>query len=642
MTGTAPTPALTIPMITADMSTLDTALALAGSGFPVFPIDHPELPRCAGIGRCDGQRGKHPAVKFTKAATIDPKMITSWFTGPPRNIGIYCADLVVIDEDGPGELDRYAAEHHVTIPDTVIVSTARGQQYYFRARDDHPLGNREGEFGPYNINIRSGNAYVVGPGSMHASDDGVVYMINKAVPPAPVPDWIIDAVDQGRPAEVISDTAGSDWERVTVEQPRGLAAVPAIVRGPRADSGGERHGVLMRYASSLRARSVPYAEAEELFKAIWPRCEQPPVAISALPWADALAKLQDVYSRYPAGPSAEYRTEHAEDPSDTAGEATRPSWAPIDLRPYLDGTYRPVVPTLMPRTDRVCLLYPTLTHSFHGESESGKSLLAQSECARLIMLGQNVLFVDFESDEGSVTERLLMFGATADAILAHFTYIRPEVDPSKSAVESAEWSQTPARKFTLAIIDGVTDSMGTFGYSTKDNDDITAWMLIMPKMIAKRTGAAVVVIDHVTKDPDSRGRFAIGGQAKLSGLTGAAFTVEVAEALGRGLRGAILLRVAKDRPGFIRGHSGRRRSSDGSQGTARIVIDSTGPQVLVSVEPAPGPDSATTAAVRWRPTGLMEKVSTALDLDRPLSFRAIDDQVTGKREHQSGRRAVAG
>lgn len=54
-----------------------------------------------------------------------------------------------------------------------------------------------------------------------------------------------------------------------------------------------------------------------------------------------------------------------------ASEAPGPSWAPVDLAAYLDGTYTPETPTMMPRSDGVCLLYPGRTHSFHGESESG-------------------------------------------------------------------------------------------------------------------------------------------------------------------------------------------------------------------------------------------------------------------------------
>jgi len=197
-----------------------------------------------------------------------------------------------------------------------------------------------------------------------------------------------------------------------------------------------------------------------------------------------------------------------------------PSWLPVDLSTYLDGTHKPSVPTLLARTDGVCLLYPGLIHSLHGESESGKSLVAQYLAAQQIMAGSGVLFIDFESDAATVTERLLMLGATPQAIREHFHYIRPEVDP-RAAAELPAWHAMLARSYVLAVIDGVTDSLGVFGYSTKDNDEVAAWMRVLPKNIANKTGAAVAVIDHVTKDADSRGRFAIGAQAKMSGLTGA-------------------------------------------------------------------------------------------------------------------------
>ena len=89
----------------------------------------------------------------------------------------------------------------------------------------------------------------------------------------------------------------------------------------------------------------------------------------------------------------------------------------------------------------------------------------------------------------------------------------------------------------MAVIDGVTDALGVFGCLTKDNDDVARRIRKVPKMIADRTGAAVVLIDHVTKDAGNRGRFAIGGQAKMAGLTGAAYTVDVIDPLGRGMRG---------------------------------------------------------------------------------------------------------
>jgi hypothetical protein len=105
-------------------------------------------------------------------------------------------------------------------------------------------------------------------------------------------------------------------------------------------------------------------------------------------------------------------------------------------------------------------------------------------------------------------------------------------------------------------------TLGIFSFAIKDNDDIATWMRLLPKQTADRTGAAVLLVDQVTKDCDTRGRFAIGGQAKRAALTGAAYTVEVAEPVGIGLRGAVVLGVAKDRPGYVRGRCGPMRKSD--------------------------------------------------------------------------------
>jgi len=125
--------------------------------------------------------------------------------------------------------------------------------------------------------------------------------------------------------------------------------------------------------------------------------------------------------------------------------------------------------------------------------------------------------------------------------------VRPGANPLLVESEGAAWRQLLARSYALVAIDGVTDALTMFGHATKDNDGITAFSRDVPRRLADQTGAAVVMVDHVTKDNDSRGRFAIGGQAKMNALTGAAYTVDVAEPLGRGMRGVIVLRVAKDR-----------------------------------------------------------------------------------------------
>ncbi|WP_018350967.1 AAA family ATPase [Longispora albida] len=309
------------------------------------------------------------------------------------------------------------------------------------------------------------------------------------------------------------------------------------------------------------------------------------------------------------------------------------TWAPVDLTAHLDGTFVPEAASLFPRVDGPALLYPGRVHSFHGESESGKSLVAQAECARLLTLGLPVLYLDFESDAAAVVARLLELGAGVEDIRHNFRYVRPESSPRANVLEHEAWVRLLMEPCDLAIVDGVTDALGLHGASSTDNDDVSAFMREVPRQIARRTGAAVVLIDHVSKDSESRGRFAIGGQAKMAALDGAAYMVEVVEVLGRGLLGAVSLRVAKDRPGAVRPHCGPWRKTDRSQEAARVVVDSRTPgRIAVTVGPPQNAAPGTSGErAEFRPTALMDKVSRYVEF-APGSMNAIESGVPGNRE----------
>jgi hypothetical protein len=305
-------------------------------------------------------------------------------------------------------------------------------------------------------------------------------------------------------------------------------------------------------------------------------------------------------------------------PSDQepAAEDDPASWAPFDFTDILAGTYVPETPTLFPRSDGPSLLYVGKVHSFHGESESGKSFLAQAETARLVQLGEKVLYVDYESDAATIVGRLLEMGCSGEQITTGLTYIRPEASPYHPS-ELEAWRALLRNRYSLAVLDGVTDALGLSGASSKDNDEIVAWMRSVPRIIATYTGAAVVLIDHVTKDDENRGRHAIGGVAKMNRLDGAAYIIEVVKPLGRGLLGEVSMRVGKDRPGEVRPHSGRWRATDRTQESARVVVDSTQPgRVLVIVGPPPSKVGDVTHGdddSPFRFTGIMEKVSRLLE-----------------------------
>lgn len=206
-----------------------------------------------------------------------------------------------------------------------------------------------------------------------------------------------------------------------------------------------------------------------------------------------------------------------------------------------------------------------------------------------------MLFLDYESDPATVVDRLLKMGTPKGAITEHLHYAQPEVDPVTSTVhELQQWQQILSTEYTLAVIDGVTEALGTSSASSMDNDEVAHWIRKVPRAIADHTGAATVLIDHVTKSREGRGRFAIGAQAKLSSLSGAAYMVEPLEPLGVGMEGRLQIKVAKDRPGSVRPHSVGWDKTDRLAIIAEAVIDSTDPaQIVYRLEsPTPPPTPA--------------------------------------------------
>lgn len=244
------------------------------------------------------------------------------------------------------------------------------------------------------------------------------------------------------------------------------------------------------------------------------------------------------------------------DPDDELEHST---WQPVDLTDALTGV-DVAPPTILARTDHVCLLYAGRTHGLAGESETCKSWVAQIGSAQVINAGGDVLWIDFEDDDRGVVSRLLALMTPPGVIKAHFVYVRPE-EPLRT--RDGKWTAggldfdkvLASRTWTLIVIDGVTEAMVTEGLDLNSNSDIATWSRLLPKRCAN-TGAAVAMLDHVPKAVDNRGRYAIGGQHKLAGLTGCQYVFEVERPFSRAthepITGVIKITVTKDRPGHVR------------------------------------------------------------------------------------------
>ena len=73
---------------------------------------------------------------------------------------------------------------------------------------------------------------------------------------------------------------------------------------------------------------------------------------------------------------------------------------------------------------------------------------------------------------------------------------------------------------------------------------------LIPNRLAN-LGCAVLQVDHVVKDAESRGRYSIGAQHKLAGITGTAFTALTVKSFGKGEKGHTRVVIQKDKHGDV-------------------------------------------------------------------------------------------
>ena len=314
------------------------------------------------------------------------------------------------------------------------------------------------------------------------------------------------------------------------------------------------------------------------------------------------------------------------EPDDQAEDERHPtSWAPVDLSDALAGTDLPA-PELLERGDRRCLIYRGRVHWFQGESETCKSWLAMVAVAQVLAAGGSADWLDFEDDDRGVVARLRALGVTAEAISARFTYVRPD-EPLTSRLGGftaaiLDLKDLLEAKCDLAVIDGVTEALTTEGLSLLDNADIAKWLRLLPKRIADRTGAGVICIDHLPKDRDGQGRYAIGAQHKLAGVTGAAYKLESRKRFRRSdggdpVEGTVAVTVMKDRPGWVRAHA----ANEDAVGTLTLTSWPDG-GVTTSLEPA--------GTASPPDLSLCRKILEHLAIYDGLSGRKIEEAIGGK------------
>jgi hypothetical protein len=234
------------------------------------------------------------------------------------------------------------------------------------------------------------------------------------------------------------------------------------------------------------------------------------------------------------------------------------TWVEEDISDVLTGNRKPVLPELGWRTDNVPLLYRGKEHSIAGEPESGKTWFMLMIVADILRRDGRVLYIDFEDDASTVVGRLLDMGVLSSRLkqeACQFRYVRPDQAPISGNLDRLLRFPN-GETVDLVAYDGWTEGASLLGQDIMGQDDIARWRkaLIRP---ALDVNAATITSDHVVKDKEARGRYSIGAQHKLAGLTGVMFVIEVVSTWGRGAKGRSRVLITKDRNGGLRQHGKR-------------------------------------------------------------------------------------
>lgn len=283
------------------------------------------------------------------------------------------------------------------------------------------------------------------------------------------------------------------------------------------------------------------------------------------------------------------------------------SWTPINLATLEER------PPIQPTLGQAGIAYPGKRHVFSGPQESAKTLAAYAVGLEVIRDGQPIIIIDFEMGKWDARDRLRELGATnQDLALLH--YLEPEEQATSSHI-----ARLIALQAALVIIDAAAGAYDLQGLDDNKRQDVERFTRIYVRDFW-RNGIATIVLDHVVKNTDTRGKYAIGSERKVGGAD-VHLGFEVITPIKRGSNGIYKITTHKDRGGFLE----RGRLADlhltSHPDTHHITWE------FKAAEHIPEGDT-------FRPTHLMEKVSRYLEgQPEPVSRVTIENEVKGTRDY---------
>lgn len=346
-------------------------------------------------------------------------------------------------------------------------------------------------------------------------------------------------------ADMIQRARGNPTEATPaapVSLPDGLTGPHNPHTGPIPD--GTRHAALVSYAGHLRnLPGLTLAEAENLMRARWSDCAQPPAARYPVTWEEAHDKLTDVWYRYPTTsqqpstltPAAQLTAEaeaarlaqltdnelvrlrarraaEATLRAETAARLPPPDFVALpDLLAEPDEPVRYLVDELWPRHGRVMLV---------AQAKAGKTTLRDN---LIRSLADGTPFLDrFHADpvqDGTIVvfdvelSRQNLRRWLADQTITNQRHVI--VVPLRGAVSSFDLFDEQRRNEWVerirsvsgrtVILDCLGPVLAAFGLDEKDNRDVGRFLVAFEALLKEADVTEALVVHHMGHNGE-RGR----------------------------------------------------------------------------------------------------------------------------------------
>jgi hypothetical protein len=282
------------------------------------------------------------------------------------------------------------------------------------------------------------------------------------------------------------------------------------------------------------------------------------------------------------------------------------SWQPVNLNTLPDQP--PIRPTLA----GVGIVYPGKRHVFSGLPESAKTIAAYIILIAAARQHTTSILIDFEMGGYDARQRLRELGATPDDI-DRIHYIEPDQPATPDRIQALVGLQP-----CLTVIDAGAGAYNLESLDDNKRQDVERFAALYVRAFW-RAGVATIIVDHVVKNSETRGRFAIGSERKLGGAD-VHLGFDTIQPISRGSSGRYKITTHKDRGGYLkRGH------------LADLHLESDPASHQIGWQLLTPPDTSTGY---FRPTHQMEKVSIDLEhRTEPVSRNTCADAVGGNKAY---------